>query len=160
MRYLSWIIALLLLTLFFNQWLQHQHNPNQQLVHSADPDSPVILQQNRQGHYVATGLINQQPVTFLLDTGATSVSVPLAIADRLELPRQGQQLTNTANGRITVFTSTLDKVQLGHLHLANVRATINPHMHSDTVLLGMSFLRQLDIQQVDGQLRLTLPHAQ
>ena len=45
----------------------------------------VTLQQNRQGHYVTNGAINGTQVTFLLDTGATQVSIPGHIAETLSL---------------------------------------------------------------------------
>lgn len=157
MRYLTWIIALGLLTLFFNRWLNNAENPNSFLATQADPTSPVVLQQNRQGHYVASGLVNDQPVKFLLDTGATNLSIPASVAKRLNLERGNRSRVHTANGSIEVFNTQLNYVQLGHIRIANVSAHINPYMQGDTVLLGMSFLKHLNLQQQDKTLSIRIP---
>jgi aspartyl protease family protein len=83
----AWILLLVLLTWFFNDHLEGRRNPNRQLATVHDGVPEVRLERNRYGHYVATGAINGHAVEFMLDTGATDVSIPVAIADRLELQR-------------------------------------------------------------------------
>lgn len=154
MTVLAWIVVLGLLSAFFGGWLEKRHNPNQQ-VHSevrADGVREVVLRQNRAGHYIANGTINGHKVTFLLDTGATSVSVPSSVAGPIGLKRGAPQRANTANGIITTYATRLDEVQLGNIRLDNVRADINPHMKGEEVLLGMSFLRKLEFTQRDREL--------
>lgn len=154
MTVLAWIVVLGLLSALFTGWMEKLNNPNQQVttVLRTDGVREVVLEQNRAGHYVASGTINGSPVTFLLDTGATSVSVPARVADRLGLERGVPLRANTANGVITTYATRLDRVRLGDIELANVRADINPHMRSGEVLLGMSFLRQLEFTQRDREL--------
>ena len=154
MTVLAWIVVLGLLSALFGGWMEHLNNPNQQVRSEVRTDGvrEVVLRQNRSGHYVATGAINGQKVTFLLDTGATSVSVPAKVAHRLGLRRGAPMRANTANGVITTYSTRLDEVRLGDIELNNVRADINPHMRSDDVLLGMSFLRQLEFTQRDREL--------
>ena len=145
----AWIILLGLLTLLFGDVLETQQNPNRE-VQGRVLDSgvrEVMLRRNRSGHYVANGRINGQPVRFLLDTGATTVSVPARLAKRLGLDRGRPELANTANGVVTTYATRLDNVQLGELSIGNVRASINPGMRGDDVLLGMSFLKQLEFTQ-------------
>ncbi len=62
----------------------------------------VVLQRNRFGHYVATGAINGTPVTFLLDTGSTQISIPGDLAHDLGLKPGPAYDVSTANGTITV----------------------------------------------------------
>jgi aspartyl protease family protein len=93
-------------------------------------------------------------VRFLLDTGATDVNIPAAIASRIGLSRGQAQRAMTANGTITVYRTQLDEVRLGNIALPDVRASINPHMPGDTVLLGMSFMRDLEMIQRDNTLTL------
>jgi aspartyl protease family protein len=154
MTVLAWIVVLGLLTALFNGWMEKLDNPNQQVRTElrADGVREVVLRQNRAGHYVANGDINGQRVTFLLDTGATSVSVPASVAERLGLKRGAPLRANTANGVVTTYSTRLDQVRLGDIELNNVRADINPHMRSDDVLLGMSFLRKLEFTQRDREL--------
>ena len=147
MTFVAWIIVLGLLTLFFSRVLDRQHNPNQRVASntSANGEASVTLQRNRQGHYLATAQINQQPVEVMLDTGATRVSIPEQLANTLGLKRGQPSRTSTANGTITTYATTLDTVQLGDITLYDVRASINPN--GEDVLLGMSFLKQLEFTQ-------------
>jgi len=145
----AWLLALGLLTLFFNDFLDKQHNPNQDLntQYNQDGTREVILQRNRSGHYVTKGTINGQPVVFFLDTGATIVSIPEPVARRLNLQRGVEMLANTANGTVTTYSSELDSVAVGEIELYRVRASINPQMQGDEILLGMSFLKHLEFTQ-------------
>lgn len=153
---LAWLILLGLLTLYFGGMLDRQRNPNQQVVGQvlADGVREVVLHQNRSGHYVANGRINRQPVSFLLDTGATTVSVPAGLARRLGLPSGSPTAVQTANGVVTAYATRLQRVELGEIALTEVRAHINPGMEGDYVLLGMSFLKKLELTQRDGTLTL------
>jgi aspartyl protease family protein len=149
----SMVLALAGLTWFFSGALERRENPNQQVNSQLmGRDVVVRLQQNRQGHYVANGKINGQTVTFLLDTGATLVAVPGGLAERLNLERGIAQPTMTAAGTVTSYATRLEQVSLGDIVLNDVRASISPRMQGEAVLLGMSFLRELDLQQSDGEL--------
>jgi aspartyl protease family protein len=159
MRHLTWLIALILLTMLFNNWLDKQHNPNQLLAaNNAESSEPVILKRNRQGHYIASGLINNQPVVFLLDTGATVISIPEKVAERMKLQKGRAVRVSTANGSIQVYSTLLNRVQLGNIVLTNVPGHINPYMKGETALLGMSFLKHLELQQSGNTLALTVPN--
>lgn len=154
MTVLAWILVMGLLGAFFSGWMEKLNNPNQQVrtqLH-ADGVREVVLEQNRAGHYVASGTINGHPVTFLLDTGATSVSVPAGVARALGLKRGAPVQARTANGTITTYATRLDEVRLGNITLGNIRADINPRMQGQEVLLGMSFLRRLEFTQRDREL--------
>jgi aspartyl protease family protein len=157
MHYMAWVALLFLLTLFFNDYVADKRNPNRNLNLINHEGGEVVLQRNRSGHYVAPGRINGEPVTFLLDTGATQVSVPEVLADRLGLEKGRRLQTMTANGVISVHTTRLDSVQLGGIELRDVSASINPYMPGDTVLLGMSFMQHLDMVQREGTLSLSVP---
>jgi aspartyl protease family protein len=157
MLILAWVGGLALLTLLFQDLLETKFNPNARplIQRAEDGRQEVVLERNARGHYVADGQINGRPVTFLLDTGATDVAVPEGLADRLGLERGGGGISQTANGPIAVWQTTLDRVRLGSIELNGVRASIVPSMAArDPVLLGMSFLRQLEFVQRDGQLTL------
>lgn len=150
---MGWIVVLGLLTLYFSRYLDQQNNPNQNLPTSQTAqDQLVQLQRNRYGHYVADGKINNKKVVFMLDTGATDISIPEQVAQRLKLKAGVRIPVNTANGQIDVYATTLDRVSLGSIELHNIRANINPYMHGEEILLGMSFLRHLDFSQQGDQL--------
>ena len=107
----------------------------------------IRLQRNRGGQYVADGFINNKPVTFLVDTGASDVAIPIGVADKLNVNKGRQVLYNTANGTTVGYQTHLKKVQLGEIVIQDVRGGINPNMQGDFILLGMSFLKNLEFAQ-------------
>lgn len=157
MTHLTWILLLAMLTLYFNYYLEGRDNPNAALALVEGQSPEVVLARNRAGHYLAPGRINGRRVQFLLDTGATSVSVPAHLAQKLGLKRGLPLQSMTANGVVTVYRTTLDSVTLGGIRMENVMATLNPGMQDDVVLLGMSFMQHLELIQRGNQLTLRLP---
>lgn len=149
------VLALVIMTMFFSQVEEQRANPNQ------SPESRLIgeavevdLERNRAGHYVVTGTINDQSVDFLLDTGATDVVIPEGLAERLNLPRGRPGRAMTANGPVTVYGTTIDRLTIGDIVLRNVRASINPAMSNMSILLGMSALGQVEFVQQGESLTL------
>lgn len=144
-----WVVLLGLLTAYFSHWQEQQFNPNQTL-HSeslAGGVNEVELKRNRYGHYVASGAINDVPVVFMLDTGATDISIPQAIADRIGLERGAPVYYQTANGTVRAYITQIDSVSLGDIKLSGLRAHINPQFKSEEILLGMTFLKRLEFTQ-------------
>lgn len=154
----AWVAALALVTVLFQGVLTRQENPNLDLAVTGG-DGEVVLKRNRLGHYIAPGEINGQPVEFLLDTGATTVAVPGHIARDLGLERGRPLRSNTAAGTVTSYATEIDEVSLGGITQHGVWATINPRMDMDKVLLGMSFLKRLEITQRGDTLTLRPPGA-
>jgi aspartyl protease family protein len=153
----AWIVGIALLVMFFQDLLDRQHNPNRDPVRLDDGQAGVVLQRNRMGHYVASGEINGEPVTFLLDTGATSVALPLTLARRLGLKLLPGGISKTANGMVETWSTRLDSVGLGGLVVRNVRAAVLPNMPGDDVLLGMGYLRHFELIQRDDTLTVRRP---
>ena len=147
--WIAWLIVLGLLVFVFQDILEKQWNPNAQPEYrlTESGKAEVRLLQNKQGHYVTQGKINDQNVTFLLDTGATNVSIPAHIADKLQLTSQGSHIAQTANGNVRVYKTTLDQLNIGNLFLYNISASINPGMKSNEILLGMSALKKVEFSQ-------------
>ncbi|MEP1472485.1 MAG: TIGR02281 family clan AA aspartic protease [Halieaceae bacterium] len=149
MQAIAWLILMVLLVFFFSDLLGKRENPNQSLEtqYSENGVREVVLKRNRAGHYVASGAINGRPVVFMLDTGATGVAIPDAVARKLAIPRGQPFATRTANGVATSYSANLDTVSVGDIELQNVRAGITPGLTSEQVLLGMSFLRHIEFTQ-------------
>lgn len=159
MIWATWLALILGLTFFFDQWISRRDNPNQHISASIDSQGnrQVVLQSNRAGHFVSNGHINGQQVIFLVDTGATDVNIPGHIAKRLGLSAGRPFQATTANGVITVYETRLDTIGIDKLNLIDIEASINPNMRSDAILLGMSFLRHLELVQRGETLTLSVP---
>lgn len=152
---LAWCAALFLATRFFGQWEARQQNPN--VVVSSQQGEGFIevkLVSNVQGHFVASGQINGQPVDFMLDTGATDVSIPADLARRLKLEEGFGVTLSTANGLSQGYRTRIERLQLGDIVLRDVRALVAPGLHGDQVLLGMSALNKLEFTQRGGTMLL------
>lgn len=110
----------------------------------------IVMTADNQGHFFTTGNINGTSVRFLVDTGATMVSLGANDARRLGLDfnRGEKALTNTANGQAVVSKVQLDTVRIGDVTLHNVDAMIH-QTDMPIALLGMSFLNRMEMQR-DG----------
>lgn len=143
-----WIALMIMVFFLFNGLLETDYNPNQQVnTEISDQQREVILKRNRYGHYVTQGKINNHSVTFLLDTGATDISIPDKIARKLNLKYGQERRYQTANGIIIGNLTLLNQVSIGDIQLRNIRASINPKMDHDEILLGMSFLKNIEFTQ-------------
>ena len=152
---ISWLLLLGALTWYFNGLLAQRHNPNAEpLSQNNGSFRQVTLARNRNHHYLAGGFINQQPVTFLVDTGATQVALGPAVAKRLGLEPGRQGLARTANGTSTTYATTLASLRIGDIELYQVPASITMGMQGEQVLLGMSALKELELSHRQGILTL------
>ena len=145
MAFVASILLLGLLTFFFNGNLDQRNNPNRQL--QVAPGTELVLKRSSNGHYIFPGTINSQPVTFLLDTGATFVSIPAHLGERLSLVAGARQQAITANGVVATRATQMDEIAFGPFKLRDLPASLNPGMRDDFILLGMSVLRHLEFTQ-------------
>jgi len=114
----------------------------------------VRIASSHGGHHVTPGRINGMPVEFMVDTGATYVSMNYLEADRLGLDyRAGEPLTmSTANGHTTAYRVVLNSVSVGDITLSQVVATVHTSTSPDIILLGNSYLGKLNIELDSGVL--------
>ncbi len=127
-------------------------------VSAAAPSSgggQVILSADERGHFVTTGTINGGTVQFLVDTGATMISMGRGDARRVGIDyRKGQKgLSNTANGVAPVYKVKIDTVRIGDITLNNVDALVH-EQNLPWVLLGMSFLNRVEMRRAGDNLTL------
>ncbi|MCJ8313416.1 MAG: retroviral-like aspartic protease family protein [Saccharospirillaceae bacterium] len=154
--YIAWILALAALTYFFTGVLERKEYPNQQLdTNQTNSYQEVILKDNQNNHYVFTGKINQVQVTFLVDTGATDVALSESLANKLNLVKGRSGIATTANGNTRVYHTNINELKIGEITLHNVDASIVTGMAADdSVLLGMSALKNLEMTHRNGELTL------
>lgn len=158
MIFAFWVLFIAFGTFFGQNWLE-KRDRGQIPTNIANPDGrlSVELAADRRGHYVVEALVNGQPVTFLVDTGASGVSIPADIADDLGLKPGFTYPVSTANGTIEVHSTTIERLSVGQISLDNVKASINSSMDGKVGLLGMTFLRHFELVQRDGFLTIREP---
>ncbi len=117
------------------------------------PQATVQIWPDALGMYLTDGSINNFPVEFLVDTGATLVAMNKIQAKRLGLDYKlaGEQgLTATASGTARAYYLSLDKVKVGTILLRGVPAAVIDGEFPTKVLLGNSFLNRLQMTR-NGQ---------
>ena len=120
MQALAWVVLIALGVLFFSDLLDKQYNPNQSLQtgYVEGGGREVVLQRNKFGHYVTSGMINGKSVTFILDTGATGVAIPDALASYLGLQRGAAFPTQTSNETSMRYAARRETVSIGPMELS------------------------------------------
>jgi aspartyl protease family protein len=115
--------------------------------------SRIVLTAESGGHFMSQGAINGQAVNFMVDTGATSVSMGAADADRIGLKYRSGQLayTSTANGTIAVWRVKLASVRVGDVEIYEVDGVVIP-TSMPFVLLGNSFLARFQMKRDNDQM--------
>jgi len=117
----------------------------------------AVVFADRKGQFFADGYINDVPVRFLVDTGASSIAMSSAHADRIGLDyrRNGKRgYATTASGVVPMYGVTLQKVQVGEITLHGVDAGVIQGNFPVEILLGMTFLGQVDMKHQADRLEL------
>lgn len=115
----------------------------------------IVLTAGTNGHFRTTGQINGKSIEFMVDTGASSVVISQADADRLGLDYKNapQGWASTANGTAPFRLITLSAVRIGDVEVANVEAAVIPAPMRGA-LLGNSFLMRFQMKRENDVMRL------
>ena len=125
---------------------------------SVTEQGQIILPRSRDGHYYLTARVNDTPVRFVVDTGATDIVLTKSDAARIGIDPEGLDYlgrAGTANGETRTAYVRLNKVVVGDAVDRDVPAVVNDGIMSQS-LLGMGYLQRwgrIEISQ--GELRLT-----
>lgn len=123
-----------------------------------EPVNKVDIYVNLNQQYIVNGMINNRIVTFLVDTGANTISMTRKEAQRLgiDFRLKGKEgLSGTANGVVKNWIVMLDKVKVGTISLSYVEASIRDTEDNMPILLGMSFLKRVKLEQANQRMTLT-----
>lgn len=124
----------------------------QSFASAAGPGKPsVTLAADPSGHFVAPGSINGASVMFLLDTGASNVTLPASEARRMGIDYKAGQMigVSTANGVIPAWRVSFSNVRVGSINLNQVEGIV-VETSMPAALLGMTFLNRMDMKR-EGQ---------
>lgn len=144
---------------------EHQtYTLSEQLPLKTEPKpkpTPVKIWPDQNGMYVVGGEINGFPVDFLIDTGATTIALNKHLANRFDIDyQQGEVgLVATAGGWVKAYPVTLARVKVRHILLEDVAALVIDGHFPQEILLGMSFLKRVDLQRQGKLLELRLPET-
>ncbi len=117
--------------------------------------SPIFkIKQSAGGHYATDGTVNDKALNFVVDTGATVVSLPENIAHDAQIYCDNKIDMHTANGKADACTAKIKKLQFGPFVIQDVAAAIVPNL--DQPLLGMNVLQLFKIGQENSEMQISI----
>ena len=122
------------------------------VVHAV-PGQVIEIPAARDGHYYLEGSVNGTPLHFMIDTGATYVSVSASFARKSGLPEGVRGYFSTANGTVEGRIVKGQVVEAEGFKVSGLSVAVTP-LGSKRGLLGQNFLRQFEVSQSQGVLRL------
>lgn len=112
----------------------------------------LILRPGKGGHFRVDGAINGQFLNFVIDTGASAVTIPMGLANSAGLKCKQFGTMQTANGAAQACSASIQTLSFGGFTLRDVEAIVAPNLNQP--LLGMNVLKRFHIEQTDEQMRL------
>jgi aspartyl protease family protein len=119
------------------------------------------LKADRWGMYATTAYINGVATKVMIDTGASMVSVSPGDAERMSIRYAGapRVQVDTAGGPRGAYRVNLATVQVGGITLHNVDGLVMERADELPIsVIGMSFLRRVEMRRVGDTLTLTRPN--
>jgi aspartyl protease family protein len=119
----------------------------------APTNATLSIAPDQIGQYRAQGTINGRPADFLLDTGASLVAISARSAKQMGIeyeksPERAPVVT--AQGQVNSYLVDLESLTVGGIQTHHVRAAVIPGDYPLEVLLGMSFLHKVKMEQQAG----------
>ncbi len=119
----------------------------------------VVLQREPDGHFYADAVVNGATIRFMVDTGASSVALTQADAQRAGMfysANDFNQVGRGAGGDIALRPVTFDRIAVGSIEAQGVRGVVIGG-DADMSLLGQSFLSTLGGVSIEGDTMVLRP---
>ena len=129
------------------------------LAGEEDPSSVVVVR-TAAGHFVVRASVEDVPLTLLVDTGASFVTLTQADAAAVGVDVASLQFVTpirTANGVIQAAPITIARLAVGTIERRDLDALVAPPDSLDQSLLGMSFLDTLNGYRISGDRLVLMP---
>lgn len=118
--------------------------------------SQIVLTAGSGGHFMTQGSINGKSVEFMVDTGATTISLSADDAKRMGIKYENGQkvMSQTANGTRVVHVIRLNSVRIKDVEVYDVEAVVGD-APMPFALLGNSFLMRFQMKRENDIMTLT-----
>ncbi|SFP62600.1 aspartyl protease family protein [Nitrosomonas cryotolerans] len=114
----------------------------------------IVIPRSLDGHYYIRGSINGYPVDFMVDTGASVVSVNDHFSKKASLPSGTPVSLSTAGGIVTGEIISGQTVEAGGISIKGLSVSVG--IQSEMALLGQNFLRRVDVIQSNDKMILRI----
>ena len=120
----------------------------------------VTIPRNAMMQYQTNATINGRSVLVMVDTGANMVAISSEQAKAMNIDYSAgtQAQVETASGLTGAHAITLQSVSVGGIQVDNVPAMVVEGAYPATILLGMTYLRHVKLQEHNGILSLSSSH--
>jgi len=147
-----WVLIFVGVIAGFGLWgdIRNDIAPRQSVIGTGIIEVP----RSQDGHYYLTAMINETPVKFVIDTGATDIVLTQADADRIGINAADlvfSRIANTANGTVKTARTKVDSFQLGGITDRGISVSVNQG-EMDGSLLGMAYLQRFQKIEIAGQM--------
>lgn len=142
-----WLLVGTLVFLAVLWWQSYQNRS-----HLTINGNTIEIRRASDGHYYWEGSINNYPITFMIDTGASLTLIPEQITEQEKLTTLTSSRFNTAGGTVEGQIVQGDVVLEGGISMTNLRMGII-YGNTTLALLGMDVISQLHMTQSDGVMR-------
>ena len=146
----AWILIFMGVIAAYGLWedIRQDVSPRQTVIQDG---SAIEVPKGPDGHFHLRLVVNDVPVWFLVDTGASDLVLTMEDAERVGLdPDQLAFIgrAETANGTVRTAPARLDRVEIGTFEFQNIPIAVNGG-EMRTSLLGMEFLQLFDRLEIE-----------
>ncbi len=150
-----WLLIFMGLVAIVASW-QDIRQSGQTMSFQQSEDSAIIIPKEIDGHFHLTLTINDRPIDFLVDTGASDIVLTRKDAARVGFDPNRLDywgMANTENGTVRLATIRLETVRLGEFIDKNIRASVNK-APMEKSLLGMRYLSKFSAIEISNDQRI------
>jgi iron donor protein CyaY len=113
-------------------------------------DGSMEVKRQANGHFYVPGSVENVPVTFMVNTGASVTSISSDLARQAGIRNCKEVQFQTANGTATGCIALVPRMTLGNFVLQNITVAVMPNM--ETNLLGANVLRNFQVSQSNSSM--------
>ena len=135
-----WIALFSMAYLFFANWQEPKI-----AIAQNNPEGEIVIPRSWDGHYYVRGEINGHSVDFMVDTGASIVSISYDLARAANLPAGRPAIFATAAGKVMGETVSGQDIKVGGIFAKGLSVSVG--IQGKVGLLGQNFLRRVDVIQ-------------
>jgi len=146
-----WLLIFMGLVAIVASW-QDIRQSGQTTSFQQSQDGAIFIPKEIDGHFHLTLTINDRPIDFLVDTGASDIVLTRKDAARVGFDPNRLDywgMANTANGTVRLATIRLETVRLGEFIDKNIRASVNK-APMEKSLLGMRYLSKFSAIEISN----------
>jgi len=145
-----WVIIFSIVYVFFDS----QQKPKIATGKDGGMFGQIVIPRSLDGHYYVRGSINGYPIDFMVDTGASVVSVSKSLAKKANLPNGVPANFSTAGGMVMGEVVSGQSVEAGGIMVNGIGVSVG--IQGGVALLGQNFLRRVDVLQSNDTMILQL----